>query len=160
MIYKYKHAILGGTFDRFHLGHQSLIKTAFEQSEKVTIGITTAELIKAKHLSNKIEDYLTRENSIKKYLKEKQFLKRSSLIPLYDIYGNSLAEKDIQAIFVTIATFHKACLINIKRKEIAFKSLEIITISFLKGADGKIITSERIRKGEIDRNGQRILKEF
>lgn len=153
MAFKYKHSILGGTFDRFHLGHEYLINLAFKDSENITIGLTTPKLIKNKFLKDKIEDYSLRKNHLEKYLKNKQFLKRSLIIPLDDIYGNSLLEKDIQAIFVTIATFHNASLINLKRKKISFKPLIIVTIPFLKGEGGKIITSERIRKGEIDRNG-------
>lgn len=160
MIFKYQQAILGGTFDRFHLGHQYLIETAFEGSEKVTIGIATAELIQKKFLADSIEDYQVRKGSLTAYLKQKNYLPRAEIIALDDIYGNTLTEKNIQAIFVTKATLPNAKLINFKREKIGFLPLKIITVPFLKGDDGKIITSERIRNGEIDRNGNAYINLF
>ena len=160
MDFKYRNAILGGTFDRFHTGHKRLINKAFEQSEKVIIGVTTNKLIKNKLLSNVVENYKTRENYVKKYLENRKLLKRSMIIPIHDIYANSLREKNIQALFATKATFKNAVLVNSKREEIGFPPLKIVTISLVEGNDGKIITSERIRLGEIDRSGRAYIKIF
>lgn len=160
MIYKYKLSILGGTFDRFHAGHKFLIDEAFRQSEKVMVGIAASQLLENKFLSNIIEDYKIRESSAKEYLREKQYLSRSSIVPIYDFYGNSLREKDIQAVFVTRLTFSNARILNFQRRKIGLNPLEIILIPLLKGNDGKIITSERIRYGETDRFGNSYMKVF
>lgn len=157
---RHKYSILGGTFDRLHLGHQHLVKTAFDQSEKVAIGLTTEKLLKNKFLSQTIEDYLTRENDLKQFFKKNNYLSRSTLIPLEDIYGNSLIDADIQAIFVTETTFPNAQLINLKRKKLGLNPLEIIIVPLLKGDDGEIITSERIRYGQINRNGRAYFNVF
>src|SRR5258708_1199528 len=160
MHYRFHHAIVGGTFDRFHLGHQKLLTSAFAQSEKVTIGIATDELIKDKSLATLIEAYETRNQSVSNFLSEQKFANRFEIIPIYDIYGNSLTDTTIDAIFVTDTTKTNALKINEKRKEKGFAPLEIITVPFVLGDDGEIISSERIRKGEIDREGKSYVKLF
>src|SRR6185369_16055896 len=122
---KFSFSILGGTFDNFHLGHQQLITTAFDQSHHVTIGLTMPNMYQHKFLASSIQDYETREKALKNFLQEKGFIDRAKIIPIDNIYGNTREERNIEAIFV----------------------------DYVKSADGKNITSERIRKGEIDRNG-------
>lgn len=154
MKYLYHLSILGGTFDRLHIGHQKLIDTAFDQSERVIIGITKPALYKNKLLSEVIESYEVRGEAIKKYLEKKDYLKRTKIIPIEDIFGNTLTEKSIEAIFVTEENLPNVTIINNKRREINFPELQIITVPYIEADDGKIITSERIRLGEIERDGK------
>ena len=153
MQFIYKNSVLGGTFDHFHLGHQKLIDAAFEQSKHVTIGLTKPVMYQNKFLSDTIEDYSIREADLKKYLKEKDFETRARIIPIVNIYGTTLEDKNIEAIFATEENLHNVNLINTKRKEIGFSKFKIITVPYIKDDNGKNITSERIRKGEIDRDG-------
>ncbi|HEX8931888.1 MAG TPA: adenylyltransferase/cytidyltransferase family protein, partial [Patescibacteria group bacterium] len=44
MTFRYKKAVVGGTFDHFHQGHQKLLDAAFEESTEVAIGLTTAHM--------------------------------------------------------------------------------------------------------------------
>jgi pantetheine-phosphate adenylyltransferase len=160
MSFKYKKSCVGGTFDHLHLGHKDLINTALSLSEEVSIGLATADLYRKKFLASLIEDYSTRESNIKDYLKEKRYLNRAEMVPLKDIFGPTLHQEDLQAIFVTEATHPNAVIINEKRIENGLLPLEIITVPFKKDEDGGIITSERIRLGEIDRNGHVYLNLF
>ena len=157
---KYKNAILGGTFDRFHVGHQKLLDTAFAQAQKVTIGITTEKLYQQKFLAETIEDYAIREQAVKKYLEGRNVLKQATLIPIDTIYGTTLEEKDIETIFVTEENLANVRLINTKRKEIGFPSLEVILVPYVHGDDGEKVTSERIRGGEINRRGNSYFQIF
>lgn len=160
MKFRYNRAILGGTFDRLHIGHKELINKTLKESESVIIGIATPKLIKNKFLSETIENYSIRKNNLKEFLQERGFLERVSLISLNNIFGNSLKGKNIDAIFVTRQTYENAILINKKRKEINLNPLKINIVPLLKGEDGKIITSERIRSGEIDENGKSYYRVF
>lgn len=153
MSYKYQHSILGGTFDHLHIGHKKLIDIAFNQSEKIIIGLATEKLYRQKFLAGLIDAYQIRESELKKYLQEKNYLPRAEIIPLEDIFGPSLKIKDINAVFVTQTTLPNAKIINDKRLEAGLTPLEIITVPFVKDDSGETITSERIRLGEIDRNG-------
>lgn len=153
MAYKYQYGIIGGTFDHLHIGHKKLIDTAFSLSEKVTLGLSTQNLYKEKFLANIIDSYQTRESELKSYLKEKNYLPRADIIPLEDIFGPSLQIKDIDAIFVTQTTLPNAKIINEARRKKGLPELEIITVPFVKDELGANITSERIRLGEISREG-------
>lgn len=153
MLYKYRHSIIGGTFDHLHIGHKKLIDMAFSRSEKVTIGLATEKLYRKKFLATLVDRYETRECELRKYLKEKDYLSRAEIIPLEDIFGPSLQIRNIEAIFVTQTTLPNAKIINDKRGEIGLTLLEIVTVPFEKDGSGEVITSERIRLGEIDRDG-------
>src|SRR5689334_18306785 len=101
MNFTFKHGIIGGTFDHLHLGHQKLIDTAFNQSEQVTIGLTRFNMYQQKVLADTIQAYEIREDNLKKYFAEKNLSDRVKIIPITDIYGTTLTDQTIEAIFAT-----------------------------------------------------------
>jgi len=147
------HIIIGGTFDRLHLGHKKIIDVAFKKGKLVTIGIAERFLFKNKLLSQTIEDYQTRKKNIISYLKKNNWQTRVKFIPIINFYGTTLTDKTIDSIIVSKATKKNAQLINQARKKINFLELKIIVIEDVLAEDKKLITSERIRLGEIDQNG-------
>lgn len=153
MAYLYKKAILGGTFDHFHSGHEALLTAAFTTSEHVTIGLTQHNMYQQKFLASTIESYESRKTKLQEYLQEKEYSNRCLLIPISDIYGTTLEDATIEAIFVTEENLSNTNRINHMRAEKGFQSLQVVLVPYVKDNEGKIITSERIRKGEIDRNG-------
>ncbi len=157
---KYDHVILGGTFDHFHLGHQSIIREAFALGQKVTLGVSQENLYQKKFLSSTVEDYETRQQSVEGFLKSKGWWGRGKIISIDDIYGTSKSDPSIKALIATQTTYANALKVNQKRSQLGFQPLEIITVPFVKGDDGQVITSERIRLGEIDRKGHSYLKIF
>jgi len=156
----YTHSILGGTFDHLHSGHEKFIGAAFADSERVTIGLTSESFSKTKDFFYSIEPYVVREKALVSFLEKRGFLKRSKIIEINDPFGTSLSDTSISAVFVTSHGLGNANLINKKRSEKGLKKLTISKVTFLKGADGKIISSTRIRSGEIDRKGLSYLKLF
>ena len=157
MGYKFRRAILGGTFDHFHKGHNHFLDTAFSQAENITIGLTTSKLIKNKLLFETIESYETREKVLKYFLEKCGYTKRASIIPISDIYGNSLEEKDIDSIFITDMGLKNAQKINEEREKKSFPLLEVVKVKTIDAEDGEIISSTRIRSGEIDKTGHSYL---
>lgn len=160
MSYIYNSAILGGTFDHFHRGHEKFIATALAQAKNLTIGIVEHTLSESKSLGGSIEDYSTRLKSLKSFLQKIEVEERTNVIPINDIYGKSLTDTTIEAIFVTDSTKSNAAVINIKRLELGLSPLVVVIVPFELGDDGDIISSSRIRKGEIDRHGTSYLKFF
>ena len=156
---KFDHIILGGTFDHFHVGHEAFIKKACQMGKRLSIGITTESMYKDKPLSEIIENYATREVNVRNYVLSLEVRNSDfSLIPISDIYGSSLTDISIDAIVVTPDTKKGAVLINKKREEIGMKPLSIILVPFVKDDMGGIISSVRIRYGDIDRRGVCYLK--
>lgn len=153
MSYLYQSAILGGTFDHFHLGHEQLISAAFAKADHVTIGITKAPLSPAKAFPEYIADFATRRSSIESFLSTRGYRSRSTLIPLTDIYGTSLTDPSIEAIFVTHSTLPGARMINRERRKISLPKLSVVIVPHVLGSDRRIISSSRIRGGQIDRFG-------
>ena len=160
MAYKFKRAIVGGTFDHLHAGHQKLLTTAFEQAEYIVIGISTNDLFQHKTYADLIEDFATRKATVEEFLTSNQFDDRSEIVPLNDFYGTSLTDKTIEAIFVTESNSENVEKMNEERLKRSFPPLTIVIVPYVMGTDGKVISSERIRNGQIDRNGTNYLEQF
>ncbi len=154
MKYLYKNAIAAGTFDHFHIGHKKLLDNAFSFSEFVYIYVVANEaMYRKKLLALTIESYDKRREGISNYILENGYNKRAKIIPLDTIYGDTLQNDKLDAIYVTNKTYANAEQINRKRLQKGFKTLSIITIPMLASLEGKEISSERIRLGEINRDG-------
>ncbi|HSX08814.1 MAG TPA: pantetheine-phosphate adenylyltransferase [Candidatus Saccharimonadales bacterium] len=160
MNYRYGRSLVGGTFDRFHLGHQKLLTTAFEQSEKVIIGIATDELFANKTFAGLIEDFKSRKKSVVDFLEKNDLAGRFEIVPILDFYGTTLEDANLDAIFITESNKENVLKINEERQKKEFKPLEIVIVPYVLGNDKEIISSERIRKGEIDREGNSYQKLF
>jgi len=145
---KYNKIAVGGTFDKFHEGHQRLLKKAFELSDQVLIGVTSDEFARYK---GKIDPCSQRMSNLKKTLKK--YEGKYKVSRLDDSCGPAIQEEDIEALVVSEETEPTAHLINDIRKKKGMKPLEIITIGMVLAEDGKPISSTRIRKGEIDVTG-------
>ena len=150
---KYNNLVLGGTFDHFHKGHASLIEKALELSDCISLGLATDDLYQSKVFPESIESYIDRKSAIEEFVTSKKFVGSFDIIPLFDIYGTTLTDPTFEAIVITEETKKNAELINKKRIEKGYASMELIMVPYETGEDGKKITSERIRTGEIDREG-------
>ena len=144
---------VGGTFDFFHKGHKSLIDKAISTAGKggfVYIGLATGDLIKNKNILHTFDE---RKKSIEKHLQQKDFLKKAKIVPIENKYGLTLIE-DYDAIVVSPETEKIAREINIKRKENGKSPLKIVKIPYVLSQDKKPISSTRIKKGVIKKNGE------
>lgn len=150
-IIKFNHIVLGGTFDHFHAGHKALLKKAFELGKNVTIGIVTEKLYKDKFLSETIESFEIRKKSVKKYLVDGRI---EDIISVFNFTGGADKTKKYEAIIVSKSTYPNALIINQLREKNKLPLLRIVIADDVLADDGKLISSERIRAGEIDRTGQ------
>ena len=144
---------LGGTFDRFHVGHEHFIKFASQFGKHLHIGITNFKLNQNKPYPQLIEPYETRKRAVEKFCRAQQI--SVSITQLEDIYGPTLDEKSkIRALVVTQDTVRGAEKINQARLAMDLRQLPVQVCPLLKDHTGKIISSERIRAGEINRAGE------
>ena len=150
---KYQLAALGGTFDHFHQGHQTLLKHAINLADKVIIGITADTFILEKEFPDLIQTYEQRCQAVQEYMSSLGREKDITLVKLDNIYGPTLIDPKIDCLVVSPLTEGGAQLINQKRVELNLKKLPV-EICFLElSSDKQAISSTRIRKGEINHNG-------
>ena len=146
---KYEIVAVGGTFDHFHRGHEKLLNKAFEIGNYIMVGVTSNEFGGRK---GNIEPCSKRMSELEEFLQK--FDSRYTVKRLEEPYGPTVHDPQIDAIVVSRETEPVAHKINEIRQEKGIKSLEIFVIDWVLAEDGKPISSTRIRKGEIDRNGK------
>lgn len=149
----YRHLVYAGTFDHLHRGHAALLDRAFHIAQRVSLGITSQHMTRRKLLAQCIEPYAKRRARILGYLKKKNFVPRVRLFQLSDVYGSSIFDHTMDAILVSEQTKENAFRINEKRKERGLTPLAVVVAKDVTDCHGKAITSERIRLGEIDTQG-------
>jgi len=154
MAERFARAACGGTFDMLHKGHKTLLRKAFQISEKVLIGLTTDEFVKKLRKSHPVAPYEERLKELKEFLKSEGLLERAEIIPLSDPYGPIVWDGLVDAIVVSQETAPRAEEINKIRQKRGLKPLKIIAIDMVLARDRRPISTTRIRAGEIDREGR------
>ncbi len=144
---KYTKVAVGGTFDKFHDGHKKLLSTAFEIGDKIEIGVTSDAF---GGLKGDIDTCEERMSNLKSFFSDKSDF---VVIPLEDPYGTTIYDGDFEAIVVSEETEPTAVEINKIRISKGMKPLDIVVVSFVLAYDGNPISSTRIRRGEINQNG-------
>lgn len=149
---------MGGTFDRIHVGHEALLKAAFDHAEEVGIGITTDEFLRKAGRSGKarsVRPFEERRQGLERRLEE-LFPGRSwYLIPLVDRWGAAL-EPSTQALVVSDETRAVGELANRLRRRRRLRPLTLILRHAVLGEDLLRVSSTRLRQGRIDREGRRL----
>ncbi len=154
---KFKTVAVGGTFDEFHKGHRVLLQTAFEVGEKVLIGLCTDYLVEKLSKPHEIAPFAVRLEELRSFLRKHGWLERSQIIPLHDPYGLTLTSKRLEALVVSLETEQRAHEINEKRNANKLPPLHIVIIDMILAENCNPISTTRIRRLEIDREG-RLLK--
>lgn len=152
---KYNSVAIGGTFDRLHKGHREFLNLTLSKSKKVIIGLTSDNYIKTNKPESMIESYKKRKRYLKTFIKRKGADNRVEIIPIDNLFGPTLkADLPIDAIVVSDASKEGAVLINNARKKNNLPGLTVVVTPMMKDEDGRIISSTRIRSGEINREGR------
>ncbi len=156
----YEWAAIGGTFDRLHKGHKTLLRRAFELSKKVLIGLTTQEMVQHKPDWEIITSYETRKSELEKWLDSESYNGRYTIRSLSDKFGPAITMPELQLIVVSEETCPVAKEINEIRRDQKLPLLHIAVLTMVKGEDRISISSTRIRAGIIDRDGRLIYQEI
>ena len=145
----------GGTFDILHKGHYMLLQKAFEVGRQVIIGVSSDNYatLKKKKITN---EYSIRQEKLKKFIGENFNKSNYSIYQLNDFYGPTVLTKEVEAIVTTESTKENCVKINELRKSKGMPQLEIILVPLVEDKEGRVISSTRIREGEIDINGNKL----
>lgn len=142
--------IIGGTFDNFHKGHEELLRVAFEISDYVVIGISSDQFAQ-RFRTGEVESFKMRSDVVKHF--SDQFGKEYKTLEINDFYGPSTTDPDLKAIVVSEETSLRAKEINAVRVKKGLNKLIVVEIPFVLSEDGRPISSERVRVGEVDKEG-------
>ena len=153
---KYALVAMAGTFDVLHRGHRKLLKQAFAIGRMVMIGVTTDEFARSLHKPHKFDPYAERKKQLERLLSRWGLLSRTKIVPIFDRFGPAIRDRHIQALVVSRRTMKTARQINVKRKAKALKPIIIDPIDLILAEDKRPISSTRIRRGRIDREGKLI----
>ena len=151
---KYTKVCLGGTFDRIHIGHERLLKIAFEVGEEVIIGLTSDTKAKRGRVNEKLSSFKNRYTNLETFL-IKKFDNNFSIVKLNDDWGPGALDEDLDAIIVSEETEKVASELNKNRALKGLNPLDIVTVSLILDKKGEKISSTRIRNSEIDREGNK-----
>lgn len=146
-----RRCLVGGTFDRFHIGHEVLLSTALRHAEKIEVWVCDDKMARQK--SPLVEDYERRSTEVVEWL-QSTFPDRFSIHTLDDEYGPARTRHDCDSIACTVETQIICERINSEREMDGLAKLEIITVPHVEDALGGVVSSTRIRAGIIDRRGQ------
>ena len=150
---KFRKVAVGGTFDELHRGHKVLLLKAFEISERVLIGLCSDEFVKKLGKPHTTATYDERLKEVKTFLANLCVSERAEIIPLNNPFGPTITDKCIEALIVSEETKIIADKINQQRKTNGLDPLRIIAITMVPSEDCSPISTTRIRRGEIDREG-------
>ncbi|MGQ9565005.1 MAG: phosphopantetheine adenylyltransferase [Candidatus Bathyarchaeales archaeon] len=150
---KLKIVAVGGTFDEFHKGHRELLLKAFEVGEHVQIGVSTDDLVQKMNKPHLVATYDVRVEELKSFLRKNGVLERAEIVPLYSPYGITLTSEKLEGIVVSRETEKVAKEINEKRKAKGLHPLKVFTIDMVPAENNTPISTTRIRRLEIDREG-------
>jgi pantetheine-phosphate adenylyltransferase len=150
------HAVLGGTFDHFHLGHAALLATAFRVGRSVSVGVTTDRYVAAhpKPYASRIQSYATRRRALRRWI-DRHYPGRSyRLSPLEDGFGRSV-EDGVEVLVISVDTLAGGRAVNAERRRLGRRPVPLVVVPVVLSDDLSPISSRRIRAGEIDRKGRR-----
>jgi len=145
--------LVGGTFDEFHKGHRALIMKAFEVGERVMIGLSSDQLARELLKKHEVALYERRLRELRNFLGKQGVLDRAKIVPLDTPYGVTLSTTIADGLVVSRETEPVGKTINEKRRASGLRPLELIVIDMVPAEDSIPISSTRIRRREIDREG-------
>ncbi len=143
---------LGGTFEPLHDGHKALLRkvVALSGEDEIIIGLTSDDMARERYRT--VLSFVVRSENIKQYMKREHGVDVRT-VELFDQFGITL-EEEIDCIVVSPETMGVAEEINKLREDRGCKAMEIVVIDHVRAEDGGIISTTRIKKGEIDKHGR------
>ncbi len=144
--------LVGGTFDRLHLGHKALLEAACK-CDQVEVWLSVDAIAREK--DPRIESYDVRSKSILEWGSGDSLTIHS----LEDSFGPAPHRADATHIVCTPETVENCNRINEMRVDNGLEELEVIEVQHVLASDGLPISSSRIRQGSIDREGKLWIRE-
>lgn len=153
---EYPQVVLGGTFETIHKGHEALLEAAFSAGEKVLIGLTSDEYVRV-HKPAVVKSFDDRKTELEAWLRDRNWFDRAVIVPIHDQYGPTTSDRSLSAIVVSTETAPVVAAINRMRIGNYLPPLSVIEVPMVFAVDRDPISTTRIRKGDIDRDGNLVM---
>lgn len=150
---KFKKVAVGGTFDELHKGHKVLLMKAFEIGKHIVVGLCSDEFATSLSKPHLTAPYEERLKELEAFLDNLDVKERAEIVALDDQFGTTLTDGSIEALVVSEETKPVALRINEKRQEARLPQLEIVAVNMVPSENCTPISTTKIRRGEIDREG-------
>ena len=144
--------LVGGTFDCFHAGHQTLLEAALG-CDSVEVWVTSDAIAVEK--DPRIKPQSERQKDISDWAGKRPLSTHS----LEDSWGPAPTRSDATHIVCTPETRENCETINQMRTEGNLTPLKIVEVPHVLAEDGESISSSRIRQGTINRDGNLWVRE-
>lgn len=154
----FKNVCLGGTFDGIHAGHKLLFGEATKIcSQRLVVGVTDANMIKSKTLWELIAPVDERITKVREYLNEVNPNLTYHVVPISDIYGPTIIEKDLDCIVVSQETIRGGQKINQARSEKGWPELKMHVVNLVQDNDvSNTDAMKRLHENKVSSSLRRI----
>ncbi|KAM6951236.1 bifunctional coenzyme A synthase [Aplochiton taeniatus] len=146
----YSDVVVGGTFDRLHGAHKTLLNISCLLAKKrFLIGVCDHDLLKRKVLKELIEPYAFRVQRLREFLNDVKPSLQYDIVPLVDPFGPSVSDSELQCIVVSEETRKGGEAVNKKRLENGLPCLVLHEIQLLKDAHHSETEEEKISSSSL-----------
>ncbi|XP_024140361.1 bifunctional coenzyme A synthase [Oryzias melastigma] len=146
----YSDVVVGGTFDRLHGAHKSLLNVSSVLANKrFVIGVCNQAMLKKKVLKELIEPYSLRVQKLKEFLQDSKPSLQVEIVPLDDPFGVSIVDPMLKCIVVSEETKKGGEAVNKKRIENGLQPLVLHEIQLLKDVHHTDIEEEKISSSSL-----------
>lgn len=128
----YENVVLGGTFDRLHVGHKILLTQAVLRARKrVVVGVTDDSMVKTKTLPELIQPVDKRIEDVKQFLNSIDKTLIYEVVPISDPFGPTKSDPDLDLIVVSAETLRGGEKVNELRRSSGLQELKIHCIDLV-----------------------------
>ncbi|XP_023264882.1 bifunctional coenzyme A synthase [Seriola lalandi dorsalis] len=146
----YSHVVVGGTFDRLHGAHKTLLNiSCLLANRRFLIGVCDQAMLKKKVLKELIEPYSLRVQTLREFLQDIKPSLQVEIVPLDDPFGVSVVDPLLQCIVVSEETRKGGEAVNKKRIENGLPVLVLHEIQLLKDAHHTETEEEKISSSSL-----------
>ncbi|KAM9426114.1 bifunctional coenzyme A synthase isoform 1-T3 [Pholidichthys leucotaenia] len=146
----YSDVVVGGTFDRLHGAHKTLLNiSCLLANRRFLIGVCDQAMLKKKVLKELIEPYSLRVQRLQEFLQDVKPSLQVEIMPLNDPFGVSIVDPLLECIVVSEETRKGGEAVNKKRIESGLPVLVLHEIQLLKDAHHNEIEEEKISSSSL-----------
>lgn len=150
LLQTYNDVVVGGTFDRLHGAHKTLLNiSCMLANRRFSIGVCDQAMLKKKVLSELIQPYSLRVRKLQEFLQDVKPSLQIEITPLDDPFGPSIIDPRLECIVVSEETRRGGDAVNRKRVENGLSPLVLHEIQLLKDVHHTETEEEKISSSSL-----------